>query len=115
MSRVEFRDELQRPLSKNLEKEKLWRIGLAHVPGGTNRGLQTVFKVVSSKIRHAVLCYGVPLRIEDDSTIKEETPEKLRPEQRDLARNGAAVDSELAILPLIDVKLALGGPLRNWA
>src|SRR6266581_3340453 len=115
ISRVEFRDELQRPLSKSLEKEKLWNIGLAHVPNGTNRGLQTVFKVLSSKIRYAVLCYGVPLRIAEDPTIKEERPEKLRPEQREINRNGAAVDSELALLPLIDVKMNLGGPLRNWA
>jgi uncharacterized protein (TIGR03790 family) len=115
ISRGEFRDELQKPLSKSLEREKLWHIGLAHVSSGPNRGLQSVFKVVSSKIRYAVLCYGIPLRIEEDPTIKEEMPEKLRPEQRDLTRNGAAVDTELALLPLMDVKLPLNGPLRNWA
>src|SRR6266850_325959 len=49
----------------------------------TNHGLQTVFKVVSSKIRYAVLCYGVPLRIAEDPSIKEEHSEKLRPEQRE--------------------------------
>ena len=114
ISRAEFRDELQRPLSKKLEDRKLWHVGLAHIPNGTNQGLRTVFKVVSSKIRYAVLCYGVPLRIAEDPTIKEEHVEKLRPEQREVNRNGAAVDSELALLPLIDVKMNLGGPLRNW-
>ena len=36
--------------------------------------------------------------------------ENLRPEMR---RDEAAVDSELALLPLIEEKLPLAGPLRN--
>src|SRR6185369_3728718 len=58
----------------------------------------------------AVLCYGVPLRIAEDPYLKEENLEKTRPEMR---RNVAAVDSELALLPALDQKLPLAGPLRN--
>jgi uncharacterized protein (TIGR03790 family) len=113
ISRDDFRDGLQRPLSKALEKANLWHIGLAHVPLGTNGGLHTIFKVDRSEIRYAVLCYGVPLRIAEDPRIKEERPQNLRPEQRFLAGNTAAVDNELAILPLMDVKFNLSGPLPN--
>ncbi|HWV99037.1 MAG TPA: TIGR03790 family protein [Candidatus Acidoferrum sp.] len=110
MSRAEFRDDLQRPLAKALEKEKLWHIAARivaptnHLPGRVD------WVVVSAKIRYAALCYGVPLKIESDPTLKEEGAEKLRPEMR---RNEAAVDSELALLPLIEQKLPLNGPLRN--
>jgi uncharacterized protein (TIGR03790 family) len=57
-----------------------------------------------------VLCYGVPVRISADPNHQEEGAEKLRPEMR---RNEAAVDSELALLPLIHEKVLLNGPLGN--
>jgi uncharacterized protein (TIGR03790 family) len=115
ISRGDFRDELQRPLSKALEKANLWHIGLGHVPMGTNGGVHTIFKVDRSQIRYAVLCYGVPLRIAEDPTIKEERSQNLRPEQRFFSGNTAAVDNELAILPLMDNKINLAGPLPNGA
>ena len=110
MSREEFRDDLQRPLAKALEKGKLWHLA-ARVVAPTNQQPGRVdWVVVSASIRYAVLCYGVPLKIESDPTLKEEGTEKLRPEMR---RNEAAVDSELALLPLIEQRLPLNGPLRN--
>jgi uncharacterized protein (TIGR03790 family) len=51
------------------------------------------------------------LRIAEAPNIREEGFETLRPELR---RNVAAVDSELAFLPMIETKLPIGGPLRNW-
>ena len=110
MSRAEFRDELQRPLAKALEKEKLWHIAARIVPATNQQPSRVDWIVASSKIRYAVLCYGVPLKIESDPTLKEDGTEKLRPEMR---RNEAAVDSELALLPLIEQRLPLNGPLRN--
>src|SRR5271169_4563533 len=110
ISRAEFRDDLQRPLAKALEKEKLWHIAARIVPPTNQLPGRVDWVVASSKIRYAVLCYGVPLKIESDPTLKEEGAEKLRPEMR---RNEAAVDSELALLPLIEQKLPLNGPLRN--
>ncbi len=110
MSRAEFQEALQRPLAQRLETKKLWHIAAHTVPAATNHAAREESGVVASKIRYAVLCYGVPLKIAPDPNLKEEGTETLRPEMR---RNEAAVDSELALLPLIDQKLPLAGPLRN--
>jgi uncharacterized protein (TIGR03790 family) len=112
ISRAEFRDALQRPLAKALDDKKLWRIVSRVVPATTNQARHMEWKPVESKIRYAVLCYGIPLRIDKDPNLKEEGIEKLRPEMR---RDEAAVDNELALLPMIEQKLPLAGPLRNWA
>ena len=112
MSRVEFRDTLQRPLAKSIETNKLWLIAPRTFPATTNQPSHMEWKPLYSKIRYAVLCYGVPLKIAPDPSIKEEAMEKLRPEMR---RNEAAVDSELALLPLVEEKPPLTGPLRNPA
>ena len=110
MSRAEFRDALQNPLAREIAARKLWRIASRIVPG-TNGGPGRVeWKPAESRIRYAVLCYGMPLRILADPNVKEEIAEKLRPELR---RNEAAVDSELALLPMIDEHLPLTGPLGN--
>jgi len=110
MSRVEFRDALQKPLAQALKKQKLWQIGPGIVHATTNQPGRVEWRVVQSRIRYAVLCYGVPLRIDRDPNFKEEGLENLRPEMR---RDEAAVDSELTLLPLIEEKLPLAGPLRN--
>ena len=110
MTRAEFQDSLQRPLSVELEKRKLWHIAPEIVPPTTNQAGHVDWKVVRSRIRYAVLAYGVPLRILPDPNLKEPEAEKL---QKELRRNEAAVDSELALLPTIEQKLPLVGPLRN--
>jgi uncharacterized protein (TIGR03790 family) len=110
ISRVEFRDALQKPLAQTLANKKLWQIGPAIVHATTNQPGRVDWKVAQSKIRYAVLCYGVPLRINPDPNFREEGMENLRPEMR---RDEAAVDSELTLLPLIEQKLPLAGPLRN--
>jgi uncharacterized protein (TIGR03790 family) len=110
MTRVEFRDALQKPLAEALKKQKLWQIGPNIVHATTNQGGRVEWRPTRSKIRYAVLCYGVPLRIDRDPNFKEEGLENLRPEMR---RDEAAVDSELTLLPMIEDKLPLAGPLRN--
>src|SRR6266403_1962511 len=110
ISRAEFRDSLQRPLAKAMEEKKLWHIASRIIPATTNQAGRVEWCVVKTKIRYAVLCYGVPLRIAEDPNHKEEGGDTMRPEMR---RNVAAVDSELALLPLIEQKLPLGGPWRN--
>lgn len=109
VSRAEFRDSLQRPLAKELESKKLWHVGSRLLPTTTNHPGKVEWIVTSTKIRYAVLCYGIPLRIEADPNLKEEATENLRPEMR---RNEAAVDSELALLPLYEDKPPLYGPIR---
>jgi uncharacterized protein (TIGR03790 family) len=110
MSRAEFRDSLQNPLAKAITSQKLWHIASVIIPATNSQPAHVDWRPVQSKIRYAVLCYGVPLRILPDPNMKEEGTEKLRPEMR---RNEAAVDSDLALLPLIEQHLPLAGPLRS--
>jgi len=110
ISRAEFCDSLEKPLAKALEAGKLWRIASCSVPATTNHPARKEKRVVQSSIRYALLCYGVPLRIAAEPELKEKGLEELRPELR---RNEAAVDSELALLPIIEPKPPLAGPLRN--
>jgi uncharacterized protein (TIGR03790 family) len=80
------------------------------IPATNQQPARVEKRVIASKIRYALLCYGVPLKITADNELKEEGALELREELR---RNEAAVDSELALLPLIEEKLPLSGPLRN--
>lgn len=109
-TRTEFRDDLQKPLWKKLESSKLWRIGPGEIQGTNGSVIQIEYKVLEAKIRYVVLCYGVPLRILHDTTIKEAAEAGMRPELR---RNNAAVDTELACLPFQGQKPPLAGPVRN--
>lgn len=110
MSRDEFRDDLQRPLAKKLEESGLWRTGRGELPGTNGTSVRVSRKVVQSKIRYAVLCYGVPLKIRKDTALREMDEDKMRPELR---RNEAAVDSELACLPMSYSGYSLAGPLSH--
>ncbi len=110
ISRVEFRESLQKPLARALETNHLWHLRTYTVPATTNEPSHLECTAAESKIRYAVLCYGVPLRIISDPNLHEEGTDKLRPEMR---RNEAAVDSELALLPRLEQKLPLAGPLGN--
>lgn len=110
ISRPEFREALQLPLARKLEANNLWRLGPAEVAGTNGKPLRVENTVIESKIRYAVLCQGVPLKILRDANLKEAGEESLRPELR---RNEAAVDSELACLPLVTRKYLLAGPMRN--
>jgi uncharacterized protein (TIGR03790 family) len=99
MSRADYRDRLRHPLLQFLENKKL----IVYSP-------PDAFKPSIAKIRYAVLCYGVPLRIAEDGSLIEPAQAKV---QVELRRNGAAVDSELSVLPTLDPKVPLTGPLRN--
>jgi uncharacterized protein (TIGR03790 family) len=110
LTRKEFQEELQTPLAKKLEKEKLWRHGAVAIPATDTRPAHTESRVVESKIRYLALCYGVPLRITHDKDYFEAEINRTRPELR---KNGAAVDSELALLPLLETHPPLVGALRN--
>jgi uncharacterized protein (TIGR03790 family) len=111
MSRDEFRDSLQLPLAKKLAADGLWKLAPLTIPATNGRPAQVVSHVVASKIRYAVLCYGVPLKIAPDPDIHEAAAEKMQPE---FQRNDASVDSELAWLPLVGRDFLLTGPFPNW-
>lgn len=111
MTREQFIEELQKPLRKHLEAEKLFTFGPA-----TNRfppevGQDKAFRVVTSaRVRYAALCYGVPVKILRDTKLAEPHTEKLPPELR---RNEAAVDTQLACLLDWEGVLPWTGPIRN--
>jgi len=110
MSRDEFKSELQLPLAEKLESAGLWKFGETTIQGADGVPVHFIRCVVASKIRYVVLCYGVPLRVDEDPNIRE--PE--RKAVPDLFHgNGASVDSELVWLPLIENDERLSGPMPN--
>lgn len=111
ISRSAFRDLLQLPLAKKLEQDGLWKFGPVTTPATNGQPARTSRLVVASKIRYAVLCFGVPLKIRADNELHEPFATNLTAELR---RNEAAVDSELALLPLVKMDLPLTGPMPNW-
>jgi uncharacterized protein (TIGR03790 family) len=112
MTRDEFRSQLQLPLAKILEEQNLWEVTRESVARTNGSPRSTVLKVRSSRIRYVVLCYGVPFRISEDPALQEEGAAALRAELR---HNEAAVDSELAWLPILGQKPLLAGWLPNPA
>jgi uncharacterized protein (TIGR03790 family) len=110
MTRADFTDFLQGQLAADLVETRLWKFGNVTIPASTKQPRHTEKRVVQSKIRYAVLCWGMPLKIARDDTVRDPGPQ---PANDDLKRNEAAVDSELAWLPLFKTKARLGGPLPN--
>ena len=110
ISRSGFHDSLQLPLLRKLESDGLWKFFKTVIPATNGQPERVQRHVIASKIRYAVLCYGVPLRIANDPGIQEagaaNWPFQLR-------RNEAAVDSELTLLPVAEMNVALTGPFGN--
>src|ERR1017187_7581609 len=59
ITRADFTDFLQKPLAEKLAATGLWKFGKAEIPATGNQPAHTEDRVVASKIRYAVLCYGV--------------------------------------------------------
>ena len=96
ISRADYIAKLETPLFEALVKNGLFVEG---------KGTNGIRKVVDARVRYAALCYGVPTKISADLTLKEEGQEKIPLEVRS---NDAAVDSQLACLPM-------SGPGFRWA
>ena len=107
MTRADFTDFLQKPLADDLEAAGLWKFGEVEIPTTNGILAHAETRVVRSKIRYAVLCYGVPLKIAPAS-VSEDWADKIKRDE--FRRNEAAVDSELAWLPLVKTKFPLTGP-----
>ena len=110
MTRADFRDFLQVQLAADLVETKLWKFGNVNIPASNREPKHTEKRVVASKIRYAVLCWGMPLKIARDDTFKDSNHQANSSEA---GRNEAAVDSELAWLPMFKTKQPLNGPLSN--
>lgn len=105
ISRADFNDRLAKPLLQRLRDDKLF------VYQSNAGGAQPATNMpVQARIRYATLCYGVPLKIVNDPSVTEEGMEKVRTELR---RNDAAVDSELAVLPVLSPKPQITGVVPN--
>jgi uncharacterized protein (TIGR03790 family) len=105
MSRTEYRQQLQQPLLKFLQQNKLFVY-----PPSAAGSEQKDLKPIAASIRYAVLAYGVPLRIAEDPSLADPGAEGIR---EVLRRNGAAVDSELSTLPVLNLSVPLAGPQAN--
>lgn len=103
ISRDDFESKLQQPLWRELTGRGLFR---------TNGPTAPHSAVSAAEIRYAVLCFGVPVKIAPDNARSEPGAEKL---QTELRRNEAAVDSELAALPMLPRAGLLAGPAMNPA
>lgn len=110
MWRADFRDKLQWPLAKKLESDGLWKFAKTTVPATNGQPERVVRHVVASKIRYAVLCYGVPLRIANDPSVHETVPPNIT---GFFLNNGAAVESELTLLPEVEMNLPLTAMIPN--
>jgi uncharacterized protein (TIGR03790 family) len=79
ISRKDYLEKLEQPLVKKLEQEKLFVFGPA-----TNRYPEfkaadpSVGRIIGASIRYAVLCYGVPVKIQGDPTADRELFARLR-------------------------------------
>ncbi len=104
MTRSEFRYQLQEPLFKKLTSEKIFRTKMSTATG------KIAYVVSESTIRYLVLCYGVPVRIQPESGLNEPGTTALAVPLR---RNEAAVDTELAWLPILETRPILAGPMAN--
>lgn len=91
ITRREFNHQINEPLRHFLTDHNL----LSQLAGAT----------FDNKLDYLVLIYGMPLRIEEDPTIKETPPATLPVPAR---RNEASVDSELTTLPVLPM------PLIGW-
>jgi len=110
MTRKEYLEQLQTPLLKKLEANKLFTFQTA---GSAEEGKspdKTLRRLADSSIRYAVLCYGVPTKILRDTNFVELEAAKLPAELR---RNEAAVDSQLACAPPSAQKRIWAGPLPS--
>lgn len=109
MTRLEYLERFQTPLLEKLEATGLFVFGERKT--ATEDPTQGWRSLTSSKIRYAVLCYGVPIKIRKDEKLVEEEAATL---QAELQRTEASVDSQLACLPLAaQRRLIWAGPISN--
>jgi uncharacterized protein (TIGR03790 family) len=110
ISRAEFQEKLQQPLFASLDTNHYFMTSPMVIPATRDRPGEAFRQVIAARIRYLVLCYGVPVRIAPDTNLVELGMDRVRVELR---RNEAAVDSELSLLPLLERKPHLFGPLNN--
>jgi uncharacterized protein (TIGR03790 family) len=109
ITRKEYQEQLQKPLLVALQKARFMAFP-SETGSKRKKGEWTPVLPSSATIRYAALCYGVPLRIQHDPTLENDSVVKIAPA---LVRNDAAIDSELALLPLVPSDYPLTGLFLN--
>ncbi len=109
ISREEYRRELADPFVRKLEELKLLTFRTDNRTNSSGK-VEEIRSVDQAKIRYAALCYGVPVKIEQDNRIQEPESEHAPAHAK---RNEASVDSELALVPFHHTRTLLNGPLVN--
>jgi len=108
MTRKEFSSRLQQPLFEAIEQRGLITFHAEIVPATATLPGRVIRTPTGARVRYLTLCYGIPARIlEDAKPIG--TNKTVAPTQR----REAAVDNELALLPLLDRSPPLEGGLAN--
>src|SRR2546427_4781864 len=111
MTRRQYLEQLQEPLLRKLEAAGLWIFGPATNKAPAANGSDASYRrLTESRVRYAVLCYGVPTKVLKDPTLVEPAAARMPPE---LQRNEAAVDTQLALLPVAEQKLPWTGPIAS--
>ncbi len=110
ISRADYESSLEHPLVSELKSRGLIKTREEIQPATENRPGRVVEFTTESRIRYLTVCYGVPLRIAEDKSRSELVPIKL-PEP--YHRNGAAVDADLTVLPLLLTGISRNGPIAN--
>lgn len=106
MTRQQFLELLQEPLLQDLEKGGLFKFSSSKPD---QRGKPRVLQ--DATIRYAVLCFGVPTKIQEDAKQVEKEASSLPPE---LQRSECSVDSQLVCLPLsLNPSFVWTGPFEN--
>jgi uncharacterized protein (TIGR03790 family) len=113
MTRLEYRKQLEEPLLAWLKEKELftWPAEPA-ANGAASNGQPGLTVPTGAKVRYAVLCFDVPLKIQSDPSLREDGVDPIPPPLR---RNEAAVDSELAFLPTRGLRLTGPAPSRVYA
>jgi uncharacterized protein (TIGR03790 family) len=101
ISRAEYLKNLEAPLREALVTNGLFKLA---------KDAKGQRKIVETRIRYAVLCYGVPTKILADQDLKEEGQDQIPLEVR---ANDAAVDSQLACLPVSESEFRWAGVYNN--
>lgn len=112
IDRFSYENQIEFPLIQELEhKNLLKRIPFKIRIPETSLTIDAAI-ITNCNFHIIVLCKGIPLKIEPDPTLKL-PPQLISKYPEQLLRNEAAVDSELAALPLRAAGLSVIGPMKN--
>jgi uncharacterized protein (TIGR03790 family) len=112
IGRSEYESKLERPLVEALVQRQLVEIRDQIRPATETAPGRVLQMISQAKVRHIVVCYGVPIRTTNDVTLVEPEAQQM---QEPLRRADASIDAELTALPLLLAGQPRTGPLGNPA